>query len=78
MIALPRGHLKGPLEERFQVSFNLQLLGRYQKRLQQQLHHWQQNYQSRNALAKLDNARLSDIGVTPEQAKQESNKPFWR
>jgi len=78
MIALPRGYLKGQLREQIQVSFNLQLLGRYQKRLQQLLSHWQQNYQSRSALAKLDNARLNDIGVTPAQAKQESNKPFWR
>jgi len=32
----------------------------------------------RAALAQLDEHLLRDIGVSPEQARAESDKPFWR
>lgn len=31
----------------------------------------------RRMLAELDEARLSDIGLTPEQARIEAERPFW-
>ena len=38
---------------------------------------WARRFQTRAALAKLDNAALEDIGVTYRQALKEANKPFW-
>jgi uncharacterized protein YjiS (DUF1127 family) len=35
-------------------------------------------YRSRQALAQLDARLLRDIGVTPMEASNEMNKPFWR
>ncbi len=32
----------------------------------------------RRAPAQLDRRLLDDIGVTPEAARRESSKPFWR
>ncbi len=34
-------------------------------------------YKQRNALAKLDDALLRDIGVTREQANSEALRPVW-
>lgn len=31
----------------------------------------------RKALAALDTARLEDLGLTPEEARWEAEKPFW-
>ena len=31
----------------------------------------------RRMLAELDAIRLRDIGVTPEQARDEASRPFW-
>ena len=31
----------------------------------------------RRMLAELDEARLTDIGLTPEQARIEAERPFW-
>lgn len=31
----------------------------------------------RNRLAQLDATRLADLGITPEQARIEANRPFW-
>lgn len=31
----------------------------------------------RAALARLDARLLADIGISPAQARQEANKPFW-
>ena len=38
---------------------------------------WTERRRSRIALSKLDNQLLRDIGVTPEQARKEVEKPFW-
>jgi uncharacterized protein YjiS (DUF1127 family) len=35
-------------------------------------------HRSRNALSYLDETRLRDIGLTPDEARAESFKPFWR
>lgn len=34
-------------------------------------------WQSRRALARLDASRLDDIGVSPETASHEAQRPFW-
>ena len=34
-------------------------------------------WRSRRALARLDAARLEDIGITRERAKREAEKPVW-
>ncbi len=38
---------------------------------------WARRFQTRAALAKLDNAALEDIGISYRQAFKEANKPFW-
>ncbi len=38
---------------------------------------WSRRFNTRAALAKLDNAALQDIGVSYRQAFKEANKPFW-
>ena len=38
---------------------------------------WARRFNTRAALAKLDNAALEDIGVSYRQAYKEANKPFW-
>ncbi len=37
-----------------------------------------QRARQRRALARLDPRLLRDIGISPEQAQQEIDKPFWR
>lgn len=37
-----------------------------------------QRVRQRRALAKLTPHLLRDIGITPEQAREEIGKPFWR
>ena len=37
-----------------------------------------QRARQRQALAELDEYRLRDVGITPEQARHEASKPFWR
>lgn len=39
---------------------------------------WYDRYVQRRTLAELDARMLADIGVTPEKARQEIRKPFWR
>jgi uncharacterized protein YjiS (DUF1127 family) len=39
---------------------------------------WPRRVRERRALAALDARMLRDIGVTPSEAAQECNKPFWR
>ncbi len=39
---------------------------------------WSERTRSREALRDMDKDRLNDIGLTPEQARLESTKPFWR
>jgi uncharacterized protein YjiS (DUF1127 family) len=38
----------------------------------------QQRYEQRRHLAELDAHMLKDVGLTPEQAAEESAKPWWR
>ena len=35
-------------------------------------------YRTRKQLARLSPERLRDVGITPEQAKREAAKPFWK
>ncbi len=39
---------------------------------------WNDRYITRRPLSTMPYALLEDIGVTPEQAKLEAAKPFWR
>ena len=39
---------------------------------------WVNLTKSRNALAKLDQRILDDIGLTKDQALDEAQKPFWK
>jgi len=39
---------------------------------------WVERARQRRALAELARERLEDLGLTPEQARGEAAKPFWR
>ncbi|OYU19354.1 MAG: hypothetical protein CFE34_05765 [Rhodobacteraceae bacterium PARR1] len=39
---------------------------------------WDDRRRSRHALARLDAHILTDIGLTPDRARDEVEKPFWR
>jgi len=39
---------------------------------------WHRRHRQRLDLAELDDHLLADIGVTPQEARHESAKPFWR
>lgn len=39
---------------------------------------WYDRYLQRRVLAELDSRMLEDIGVTPQEARREISKPFWR
>lgn len=39
---------------------------------------WDDRRRSRNALSRLDGHILTDIGLTPDRARDEMSKPFWR
>ena len=39
---------------------------------------WNDRYKSRRFLSTMPYAQLTDIGVTPKQARHEACKPFWR
>ncbi len=39
---------------------------------------WDHRRRGRHALARLDAHILSDIGLTPDRARDEVEKPFWR
>jgi uncharacterized protein YjiS (DUF1127 family) len=39
---------------------------------------WARNWRTRRALARLDPARLADIGVTEAEARREAARPFWQ
>lgn len=47
-------------------------------RLVQSVERANQRSRQRRALARLDARLLRDIGVSPEQARRETTKPFWR
>ncbi len=34
-------------------------------------------WQQRRALARIDQTRLADMGITPAQAAEEAARPFW-
>jgi uncharacterized protein YjiS (DUF1127 family) len=42
------------------------------------LRRWRERSRQRQQLARLDRRMLRDIGVTPDEAERECNKPFWR
>ncbi|WP_207455192.1 DUF1127 domain-containing protein [Azospirillum sp. SYSU D00513] len=39
---------------------------------------WIERGRQRRALEALDDSQLRDIGLTPLEARQEAEKPFWR
>jgi uncharacterized protein YjiS (DUF1127 family) len=39
---------------------------------------WAERRRQRDALSELDARLLDDIGVSPDAARQEAQKPFWR
>ena len=39
---------------------------------------WQRRDNARRELAAMDASRLTDLGITREQAVREAAKPFWR
>ena len=39
---------------------------------------WQARANQRHLLSELDDRLLHDIGLTPQQALNEADKPFWR
>ncbi|MEM1362635.1 MAG: DUF1127 domain-containing protein [Pseudomonadota bacterium] len=39
---------------------------------------WHARFRQRQTLARLEPYLLRDIGVTPQEAKREASKPFWR
>jgi len=39
---------------------------------------WQVRARQRARLAEMESHRLDDMGLTPEQARREAAKPFWR
>lgn len=39
---------------------------------------WEQRQQTRRALKRLDAARLADIGLSQDDARNECKKPFWQ
>lgn len=43
----------------------------------QQLTLYLRRYQTRHQLSKLTPEQLQDVGITPEQAAEEIDKPFW-
>ena len=38
---------------------------------------WQHNWRTRRHLKDMDGHMLKDIGLTPEQARKEAQRPFW-
>lgn len=39
---------------------------------------WARNWRTRRALARLDPARLVDIGLSVAEARREARRPFWQ
>lgn len=39
---------------------------------------WDRRARTRKSLARLDHADLHDIGITPEQAREEISKRYWQ
>jgi uncharacterized protein YjiS (DUF1127 family) len=52
--------------------------GSFLSRCIETLHVWQERSQARKELAQLPERMLCDIGMTPGDALDEINKPFWR
>jgi uncharacterized protein YjiS (DUF1127 family) len=48
------------------------------RRLLSRLAAWHRRHRQRLDLAELDDHLLADIGVTPQEARHEGAKPFWR
>lgn len=45
--------------------------------IKQYLDECYQRYRTRKQLEKLTAEQLRDVGITPEQAREEATKPFW-
>lgn len=41
------------------------------------MQNWMALSHQRKSLSELDDAMLSDIGLTPDQAQAEASRPFW-
>ena len=54
------------------------LAGRIRRRAIADVTRWFARSRQRRALAKLDARLLADVGITPEAARREIAKPFWR
>jgi uncharacterized protein YjiS (DUF1127 family) len=39
---------------------------------------WDNRLRTRHALSRLDDHILKDIGLSPDHARTEADKPFWR
>ncbi|MEL6640155.1 MAG: DUF1127 domain-containing protein [Pseudomonadota bacterium] len=39
---------------------------------------WDMNWRTRKTLAKLEPHELSDVGLTPQEARREANKRFYQ
>jgi uncharacterized protein YjiS (DUF1127 family) len=42
------------------------------------VYRWTQRSRQRQHLAQLDQRLLKDIGIAPQAAQREANKPFWK
>ncbi|HYG89731.1 MAG TPA: DUF1127 domain-containing protein [Azospirillum sp.] len=42
------------------------------------LRQWTERRRQRRALARLDDALLRDVGLTCDEVRRETEKPFWR
>jgi len=42
------------------------------------VHTWRRRNCARSSIRGMDEHMLHDIGLTPEQARRETHKPFWR
>jgi uncharacterized protein YjiS (DUF1127 family) len=52
--------------------------GSFLSRCIETLHVWQERSHARKELAQLSKRMLCDIGMTPGDALDEINRPFWR
>lgn len=56
----------------------LHLRGMWWRHLAGLVRTWIERSRQRDALRELDPHLLRDIGISPEQARAEAGKPFWR
>lgn len=69
------------LTHKFADNFDLLDAGsnrRHLDRLVTCITRWHQRARQRRQLAELEPRLLADIGISAEQARRESSKPFWQ